>query len=214
MTDLMQDASYAVRGLLRRPAFAVVVLATLALGIGANAAIFSVVSGILLHPLPYPNAERLFSFGHEPPHWLTSQPDFLDYQRGMRTLDGLAAYTRSEATITGRGEPERVRLVRSSDAFFAVLRVPPLFGRTFAEEEYVPRQAPTVVISYDLLQRRFGGDPSIVGSKITINGFPRIIVGVMPPHFDYPEKRTDAWMPLPRFKATRRTASCGPEVHR
>ena len=80
MTDLMQDASYAVRGLLRRPAFAVVVLATLALGIGANAAIFSVVSGILLHPLPYPNAERLFSFGHEPPHWLTSQPDFLDYQ--------------------------------------------------------------------------------------------------------------------------------------
>ena len=195
----MQDAAYAVRALGRRPAFTVIVVATIALGVGANAAIFSVVNGILLHPLPYPHADRVFTFGHEPPQWLTSQPDFLDYRRGMRSLDGLAAYTRSEATLTGADEAERVRLVRGSEDFFPVLGVKPLIGRTFAADEFRPRQPTTVIISYGLWQRRFGAERSALGRTLSINGVARTVVGVMPPHFDFPESRTDVWTPLPAF---------------
>jgi putative ABC transport system permease protein len=199
METIVQDLAYSMRGLARRPAFTAIVVATIALGVGANAAIFSVVNGILLRPLPYPHAERLFSFGHEPPQWLTSQPDFVDYHNGMRTLDGLAAYTRLEGTLAGGGEPERVRVVRGSEEFLPVLGVPPLLGRGFAADEFVPKRAPTVIISYGLWQRRFGGDRSIVGRKVSIEGFPRTVIGVMPARFDFPEVRTDVWMPLTRF---------------
>jgi predicted permease len=199
METLVQDLAYAVRNLVRRPGFAAIVIATIALGVGANAAIFSVVNGILLRPLPYPHADRLFSFGHEAPQWLTSQPDFVDYRAGMRTVDGLAAYTRLEGTLTDGGEPERVRVVRGSEAFLPVLAVPPLLGRGFAAEEFVPKRTPVIIISYGLWQRRFGGDRSIVGRKVALEGFPRTIVGVMPAHFDFPESRTDVWTPLPRF---------------
>src|SRR5689334_1411703 len=95
-----QDLGYAARGLARRPAFTSIVVATIAFGVGANAAIFSVVDGILLKPLPYPHAERVVSFGHEPPHWLASEPNFLDYRRELKSFDGLAAYTQTDATLT------------------------------------------------------------------------------------------------------------------
>ncbi|HEV8234962.1 MAG TPA: ABC transporter permease, partial [Gemmatimonadaceae bacterium] len=199
MDTLLQDLAYAMRGLARRPGFTAIVVATIALGVGANAAIFSVVNGILLRPLPYPHADRLFSFGHEPPQWLTSQPDFLDYRNGMRTLDGLAAYTRLEGTLTDGGEPERVRLVRGSEEFLPVLGVKPLLGRAFAPDEFVPKRSPVIIISYGLWQRRFGGSRSIVGRKVDVEGLARTIVGVMPAHFDFPESRTDVWTPLPRF---------------
>jgi putative ABC transport system permease protein len=199
MDTLFQDLAYAMRGLARRPGFTAIVVATIALGVGANAAIFSVVNGILLRPLPYPHADGLFSFGHEPPQWLTSQPDFLDYRNGMRTLDGLAAYTRLEGTLTDGGEPERVRLVRGSEEFLPVLGVKPLLGRGFAPDEFVPKRAPVIIISYGLWQRRFGGSKSIIGRKVDVEGFARTIVGVMPAHFDFPESRTDVWTPLPRF---------------
>jgi putative ABC transport system permease protein len=199
--QIAQDAAYAARGLGRRPAFAAIVISTIALGVGANAAIFSVVNGVLLRPLIYPHADRLVSFGHEPPHWLTSDPDFLDYHREMKTLDGLAAYTRREATLVASpaSDPERVRLVRASEDFFPVLGVAPVVGRTFVGDEYVPKIAQVVVLSHSLWQREFGGDPRIVGRKISIEGAPRTIVGVMPQFFDFPEARTDIWMPLPRF---------------
>src|SRR5829696_7033640 len=115
MHSLAQDLAYAARGLLRRPAFTLVVLATIALGIGANAAIFSVVNGILIRPLPYPHPERVIAFGHEPPQWLTSEPNFVDYEREMRTVEALAGYIRGEATLSGDGgEPERLRVARGS----------------------------------------------------------------------------------------------------
>ncbi|HEV8498350.1 MAG TPA: ABC transporter permease [Gemmatimonadaceae bacterium] len=199
METIVQDLAYSTRSLARRPGFTAIVIATIALGVGANAAIFSVVNGILLRPLSYPHAERLFLFGHEPPQWLTSQPDFVDYHNGMGTLQGLAAYTRLEGTLTDGGEPERVRVVRGSEEFFPVLGVAPLLGRGFAADEFVPKRAPTAIISYGLWQRRFGGDRSIVGRKLSIEGFPRTVVGVMPPRFDFPETRTDVWMPLTRF---------------
>ena len=196
---ILHDLGYAARGLLRRPAFTAIVIATMALGIGANAAIFTVVNGILLQPLPYPHAERLVSFGHEPPQWLTSEPDFLDYHRELKSLDGLAAYTRNEATLSYPDNPERLRLVHASDDFFPLLGIAPLIGRRFASDEYAVRPAKVVVLSYAFWQRRFGGDRSVLGRVIPIDGVQRTVVGVMPPRFAYPEARTDLWMPLPHF---------------
>ena len=199
MSWFLRDLRFGLRAHARRPIFTLIVVATIALGVGANAAIFSVVSGILLRPLPYPHAERLFSFGHEPPQWLTSEPDFLDYRREMRTLDGLSAYTRTEATIADGDTPERVHLVRASDGFFRLLGVHAALGRTFQPDEHVPRPAQVVVLSDALWRRSFGADPSIVGRAIRIDGVSRVVVGVMPPRFDYPAAATDAWMPLPDF---------------
>src|SRR5690348_13898450 len=196
---LLHDLAYAARGLLRRPGFASIVILTTALGIGANAAIFTVVNGILLQPLPYPHAEQLVNFGHEPPQWLTSEPDFLDYHRELKSFSGLAAYTRREATLTSDDRPERVRAVAASEDFFPLLGVAPLVGRTFSSEEFAVRPGPVVVLSYDLWQRRFGGDRSILGHRVSIEGIPRTIVGIMPPRFAFPEARTDLWLPLPRF---------------
>src|SRR6185312_10217317 len=199
MEWLLRDLKLGARAHARRPVFTLIVVATIALGVGANAAIFSVVSGILLRPLPYPHAEQLFSFGHEPPQWLTSEPDFLDYRRDMRTLDGLSAYTRSEATLTDGETPQRIHLVRSTDGFFHLLGVPAALGRTFQADEHVPRPAQVVVLSDALWRRSFGADPSIVGREIRIDGVSRVVVGIMPARFDYPEPTTDVWMPLPNF---------------
>ena len=199
--QIAQDVGYACRGIARRPSFSLIVVGTIALGVGANAAIFSVVNGVLLRPLAYPNADRLVSFGHEPPHWLTSDPDFLDYHREMRSLDGLAAYLQREGTLvpSAAAEPQRIRVVRASDDFFPLLGVSPAMGRTFVRDEYDSRVAQVAVLSYSLWQRQFGADPRIVGRKITIEGAARTVVGVMPQFFGFPEARTDVWMPLPRF---------------
>ncbi|MFI5227472.1 MAG: ABC transporter permease [Gemmatimonadales bacterium] len=199
MSTLEQDLRYAARGLVRRPAFTAMVVATIALGVGANAAIFSVVNGILIRPLPYPQPEQIVAFGHEPPHWLSSAADFVDYRRDVRSLSGLAAYIQREATLSTNGDPLRVRAVRASDDFFPVLGARPLLGRLFAADEYVPAIAPVVVLSYALWSRAFGADPAIVGRTVRIEGIPRTVIGVMPAQFDFPEARTDLWMPLPRF---------------
>ena len=199
MRTLSQDLAYAIRGLLRRPAFTVIVVATIALGVGANAAIFSVVNGILLRPLPYPHADRVVTFGHEPPQWLSSEPDFVDYHRELRSFEALAAYTQSDVTLTRGDNPERLRMVRASEDFFPALGVKPLLGRGFTNDEYVGNPPRVLVISYGLWQRRFGGDAAIVGPATSINGIARTIVGVMPPHFDFPQASTDVWTPLPRL---------------
>ncbi|HEV2179126.1 MAG TPA: ABC transporter permease, partial [Gemmatimonadaceae bacterium] len=199
MTWFLRDLRFGARAYLRRPVFTLIVVATIALGVGANAAIFSVVSGILLRPLPYPHAQQLFSFGHEPPEWLTSEPDYLDYRREMQSLDGLSAYTRSEATLTNGDTPQRVRLVRASDGFFRVLGVHAGLGRTFQADEHVPRPAQVAVLSDALWRRSFGADRSVIGRTIRVDGVARVVVGVMPAHFDYPEARTDLWLPLPNF---------------
>jgi putative ABC transport system permease protein len=199
MSTLAQDFRYAARGLLRRPAFTAMIVATIALGVGANAAIFSVVDGILIRPLPYLHPEEIVAFSHEAPHWLSSGPDFVDYRRDVHSLSGLAAYIQREATLSTNGDPLRVRAVRASDDFFPVLGVRPLIGRLFADDEYRSAIAPVVVLSYSLWQRAFGGEPSIVGRTVRVEGIPRTVIGVMPEQFEFPEARTDLWMPLPRF---------------
>jgi predicted permease len=196
---LGQDIRYALRSLARRPLFAAVVIGTIALGVGANAAIFSVVNGILLRPLPYPDPDRVVSFGHSPPTWLASTPEFFDYKRDVRSFAFLAAYTQSEGNLATPDEPERVGLAAVTPEFFAVLGMRPMVGRTFLPDEDRVVPSPVVVMSYGLWQRRFGGDPTIIGKTIPFNGRPRTVVGVMPQYFDYPSSHVDLWLPMPRF---------------
>jgi putative ABC transport system permease protein len=198
---IRHDLAYAVRGLARRPTFTLIVVATIALGVGANAAIFSVVDGILLKPLPYPDANRVVSFGHQPPHWLASERNFLTYHRDVKSFERLAAYTQNAATLTDGDNPERIRIVRATTDFFPALGVKPLIGRTFAADEFVGNPPTALVISYALWQRRFGADPAIVGKTTSINGVPRTIVGVMPPNFNFPRATTDVWSPMPPFSS-------------
>ena len=201
MSMLLPDIRFAIRGLVRRPLFALIVITTIAIGVGANAAIFSVVNGILLRPLPYPNPERVVFFGHKAPAWLASQPEFLDYQRELKSFEKLAAYIQSEGNLASEDEPERVALASVSPEFFDVLGVSPRLGRGFAIDEHIAPPARALVMSHGLWVRRFASDPSIVGKTVSFNGVPRTIVGVMPKHFDYPQARTDVWLPLARFKS-------------
>jgi len=198
---LGQDIRFALRALGRRPLFATTVIGTIALGVGANAAIFSVVNGVLLRPLPYPAPDRVVSFGHTPPNWLVSVPEFVDYTRDLRSFESLAAYTVKEGNLATPDEPERVGLASVSPTFFSVLGVRPVVGRTFLPDDDRVMPATVAVLSYGLWQRRFGGDRRIVGRTIPFNGVPRTVVGVMPQYFDYPTAHIDVWLPIARFNS-------------
>ena len=195
---LVGDIRYAVRGMAAKRAFSSVVLATLALGIGANVAIFSVVNGVLLRPLPYPGVERVVQVAHRTPHSSVSEPEFVDYRDGTTSFERLAAFVTAAATLTGDGEPERITVGRVSDGFFSILNVPPTIGRTFVPEEDRRHGAPrrAAVLSHGLWTRRFGGDPSIIGREIRINGVAFTVVGVMPHRFAIPSPETALWTPM------------------
>jgi putative ABC transport system permease protein len=194
LASLWQDVRHAMRGMRRSPAFTVLVIATLALGMGANVAIFSVVNGILLKPLPFAEPERLIRIDQTN---AISEPEFADYRRDTHTLSRIAAYAFGSASFTGQGEEaERVQGARVSDGFFEVLRVGALLGRTFQPDEERAGAARVVVLSYGLWQRRYGGDASIVGRDILVNGTPRTVVGVMPRSFRFPEEETGVWTPI------------------
>ena len=198
---LGQDIRFALRALERRPLFAAIVIGTIALGVGANTAIFSVVNGVLLRPLPYPEPDRVVSFGHTPPTWLASVPEYVDYTRDLRSFEALAAYTLNEGNLATPDEPERIGLASVSSKFFSVLGARPLVGRTFLPDEDRVMPASVAVLSYGLWQRRFGGDPAIIGRTIPFNGLPRTVVGVMPQYFDYPTAHIDVWLPMARFNS-------------
>src|SRR5690242_8056575 len=194
--SIRQDVRYALRGMRRQPAFTAVVLATLALGLGANVAIFSIVHGVLLRPLPYAAPEHIVQLTHVAPYGSVSEPEFMDYRHDAHSLERLAAYTTMDANLTGGQEPERVQIARISDGFFSILGVPPQLGRAFTSDDDVRHHPPVAEISYGLWQRRFGGDPHVVGSTIRLNGQVTTVVGVMPRHFDYPSPNVTVWVPL------------------
>ncbi|HET7457284.1 MAG TPA: ABC transporter permease [Gemmatimonadaceae bacterium] len=194
-----QDLRYAARGLARRPGFAAVVVATLTLGIGANAAIFSVVNGVLLRPLPFARPERLVRLSQHEPYISVSEREFVDYRRGVPALAHLAAYRAPNVDLGGGdAEPARVEAASVSDDFFATLGVTPARGRAFSADEERPRSGPSpvVIVSDGLWRQRYGGDPAIVGRTIVVNGAPRTVIGVMPPHLDFPSAATALWLPL------------------
>jgi len=198
MATLMGDIRYALRGMLTKPAFSAIVLATLALGIGANVAIFSVVNGVLLRPLPYPQADRVVQIEHVEPYTTVSEPEFVDYRDGTKRFERMAAFSQGAGTLTGEREPERVTIARVSDGFFPILGVPTEVGRTFVPEEDRRRGFPrrAAVLSHGLWTRRFGADKSIVGKEIRINDVSVTVVGVMPERFKYPSSEIALWMPL------------------
>ncbi|MEP7345252.1 MAG: ABC transporter permease [Gemmatimonadaceae bacterium] len=197
LSSISQDIRHAMRGMRRSPAFTLLVIATLALGMGANVAIFSIVNGILLKPLPFEEPDQLVRIDQADPYWNISEPEFADYRRDAHTLSGVAAYAFGSASFTGQGEEaERVDGARVSDGFFQVLRVSALLGRTFQPDEERAGAAPVVVLSYGLWQRRYGGDKTIVGRDILVNGSVRTVVGVMPPSFRFPREDTGVWTPI------------------
>jgi putative ABC transport system permease protein len=197
LSTILQDARYAARGLTSKPAFSAIVIATLTLGIGATVAIFSVVNGILLRPLPYAEPRRLVMIESAAPYGSVSEPEFLDFKREARSFERMAAIAYLTASLTGGDtEPERVRGARVSDGFFPILGVPAYLGRGFTPDEDKPGAAPVIILSYGLWQRRYASDSSIIGKDIMLNGTPRTVVGVMPRRLTYPSTYTDVWVPL------------------
>jgi len=186
MIGLAQDVRYALRQLRKSPSFTAVTVLTLALGIGANTAIFSVVNGVLLNPLPFQHASRIVSMFEETQNFAKgsiSYPNFLDWQRDNRSFEGMAAYRATDGSITGVGEPENVQAERVSANFFPILGVNPVLGRIFSSEEDRRGASPTALISEGLWKRKFASDRNVIGQRLTVAGQPRTIIGVIPASF-------------------------------
>lgn len=211
MHSIKPDILYALRALKRRPAFAAVVILSIALGVGANAAIFSVVNAILLRPLPYGNADRIALLGHTPPQWLVSEPQYGVYRADMRSFSSLAAYSTNEGNVSTAEDPQRVAIASVTPNFFATMGVSPRLGRTFAEDEDHVRPSPLVVLGYRLWQRHYAGDPAIVGKSVVLNGTQRTVIGVMPERFEYPSADTQLWLPLCSQRTCASLASLAPD---
>jgi predicted permease len=195
---MMADVRYALRALARAPGFTLAVVLTLALGIGVNSAIFSVVHNVLLRPLPYGSPERLvLLYGRYPQFGRTSTslPDFIDWRDRSRSFEQMAGRHGASFVLTGEGEPERVIADRVTSNFFATLGVRPMLGRTFLpEEDRMGGDDRVVVLSHGYWQRRFGGDPRVVGRQIQLSGRPWTVVGVAPPEFRF-GRAVDLWAP-------------------
>lgn len=199
--DAWADVRYAVRQWRRTPAFTIATLVTLALGIGANTAVFSVVNGLVLRPLPFPDADRLVSVQSidrrtEAPAGL-SYPNFFDIRRDTRTLARISSYRDSDFTLTGRGLPVHLRGQIVSWDFFQTLETAPALGRPFVPADEQPN-ARVVVLSHDAWMRHFGGDASVVGQAVTLGGAPHVIIGVAPAGFVFPvrPRPTEVWTTL------------------
>src|SRR5262245_51691006 len=199
MRLLAFDLKYALRMLRRRPAFLAAAIGTLALGIGANTAIFTVISSVLLRPLPYPKADRLALVWQrlpQLPQIRVSYPDYLDWRERTRTFTGLAVFNPSRSfTLTGDGEPERVPGALISANLFEVAGVPPALGRAPTAAEDRPGGDPVVGLSDGLWRRRSGADPDAIGASLTVDGRTCRIVGVMPATFEFPA-RAQLWVPV------------------
>ncbi|HKB70989.1 MAG TPA: ABC transporter permease [Thermoanaerobaculia bacterium] len=199
MTGLIQDLRYAGRAFRRRPGFTALAVAILALGTGANTAIFSVAKSVLVDPLPYPESSRLVWMTETRPDGSeisVSYPNYVDWRDRNRSFESLAAFTGSSATLPG-DPPERLNAHVVSGNFFATLRVPARLGRTIVPSDDLPGAPPVAYLSHALWTRRFGSDPGIVGRPVSIGGAIRTVVGVAPPGLrSYDYGTADVWIPL------------------
>jgi putative ABC transport system permease protein len=203
MQTLLQDLRYGARMLWKKPGFTTTAVIMLALGIGANTAIFSVVNATLLRPLPFPQPDRLALFwGSKPranmPQLPLSLPNFKDVRAQCQSCESLSAWTIGHSTLTLGAEPERAQYAIVTADFFATLGVQPLLGRAFRAEEDNPAHASAVLISHSLWRRRFGSDPALAGKTITLDGQQREICGVLPADFRFASfpKETEVWLPF------------------
>jgi putative ABC transport system permease protein len=202
--SLLQDLRYGTRMLWKHPSFTVIAVVTLALGIGANTAIFSIVNAVLLRQLPYPDADRLVMLWSTMPSQGvptsgSAMPDYREWRDQNQSFDGLAGFYYGDVNLSGAGqEPERVQGARVTSNLFEVLSVRPALGRNFLAEEERFGNHTRALLSYELWQRRYGADPNIVGRAINLGGVPYTVVGVMPkgmPFFDN-QPKVDLWTPL------------------
>lgn len=199
MNALPRDLRHTLRMMRAQPAFTAAALITLALGIGATTAIFSVVRGVLLQPLPYPAASRLVAIAEDRglpgPSAIMINYTFHAWREAPTTIDGLAAYSGRAYTATGRADPERLRGAAVSPELFDMLGVTPALGRFLAAGSEAPGVDPTVVISYRLWQERFGADPSAIGRPLLLDGRAHTVVGVARPDFYFPDRDARLWTP-------------------
>ncbi|HEU4767715.1 MAG TPA: ABC transporter permease [Pyrinomonadaceae bacterium] len=201
LENTLRDISYSLRVLLKSYAFTIVVVLTLALGIGANTAIFSFANGILLRPLPYPQSDRLAMLDETAlkrgmDSMSVSYPNFLDWREQNTVFEDIGVhFGTSRFALSGAGEPVEIRGTRLTHGLFEILRVSPQLGRTFTADEDRPEQDAVVILGHDLWQRNFGGDPNIIGQKIVLSNRPRTVIGVMPRGFRFPEI-SELWVPL------------------
>lgn len=204
----LQDVRYGLRSLLKKPGFTITAVIALALGIGANTAIFSVINGVLLRSLAYANPERIVmlwekGLGGRTLKNVVSPANFLDWQKQSASFEHMAAIWDLRSNLTGgNGDPEEIKVQLVSQPFFAALGVQPSIGRAFVPEEDKPGNSLVVILSNELWQTRFGGDPQIIGKQATFNARQRTIVGVMPPGFHFLDNQVKAWMPIALDPAT------------
>jgi putative ABC transport system permease protein len=199
MTTLLHDLRYGWRVLARNPGFTAVAVLTLALGIGATTAIFTVVYAVLLRPLPYPEPDRLVYIAGDAWGIFSRGREFLAWKGRSQTLSQIAAYIQFDANLTGGGEAERVTSGTASPSFFQLLGVQPALGRLFLPEEDRVGASPVAVISHAFWKRRFGGDPSVIGRALTLDARIYTVIGVLPASFLVPDKYGadyDVWVPL------------------
>ena len=219
MSILLKDVRHALRALVAAPAFTVAAILSLAIGIGANTAIFSIVDGLLLRPLPYADAERLVILWNRSPglniteDWF-STAQYFDIKNGHHGFEQVAIAIGGNYNLTGSGEPERVGTIRVSSSLLSMLGQRAALGRLFVPDEDQPGRTATAVLSYGTWARRFGSDPGVLGKKIILNGVPYEIVGVMPRSFSLPREvmptldgaeQAEILLPLPL------PAECRPE---
>jgi putative ABC transport system permease protein len=200
---LIQDTRYASRTLWRARWVSLAAVATLALGIGANTALFSVVETVLLRSLPFPDSDRLMMVTQRDPHTGNSTgyfapTSFFDWRSRNHSFQSMSAAVTMQVALTGRGEPIQLTAQYVSASFLDVLGVQPLFGRTFRPDEDLPNRNNVALVSYALWQRRFEGSPRVVGQKVTVDGFPVTVVGVLPRDFEFLSSLPSLWVPLGR----------------
>src|ERR1044072_2207800 len=208
MDAILKDLRFALRTMLKHPAFSAIAIVTLALGIGCSTAIFTVVDAALLRGLPYKSQDGLYHLWEQTPKREFpkrdfSYPDYQDYQQN-NVFEGIAAYSGSGAILSASGESESVAAPIVSANFFSVLGVDPILGRTFQTGEDSPGGPNLVVLTYGFWQRKFGGDPGVIGRALTINGQRFTVIGVLPQSFQYALKSNDIWLP---YQPTQQTLS-------
>jgi len=209
MDGFVRDIRHAARNLLRTPGFALVTILTLALGIGANTAIFSVVNAVILRPLGYPHPERLVYISSQFPsmgfdQFWVSPPEFFELQERARTFSSIGAYAVGQVNLSASDRPRRVQVAQASTDLFKALGVAPAQGRTFDETETRPGGAQVAILSDEVWRSAFGARSAIVGQQAEIDGVRRTIVGIMPPRYDVADQHVEIWLPLVLDPANRR----------
>ena len=214
MDSFLHDLKYGVRMLLKNSGFTIVAVLTLALGIGANTAVFSLVNSVILRPLPLPDSRQLMVLfvkdGDGAPGWAAAYPDFEDVRQQNRSFQGISAYAPQSVNLTGREEPTRIRGGFVSANFFNIINVQPSLGRAFQPGDDTPGAARVTVVTYGFWKNYLGGDAGVLGKPVTLNGEVFTIVGVLPQGFEFPISASDVWIPIlynPHFSRNRAVGS-------